>query len=137
MVEAPKAVEAAPVAAAPKAVEAAPVVEAPKPVDTAPAAVTADERQDARPVQSSMLEVDPTQPAPEKAAPAPVARTEAAPAAPVVHNGQLFGNAGSDTPASTDAAAQAAQAEAREDIPTDVAQAEEAGTPDQDKHDKA
>ncbi|PTT58570.1 hypothetical protein, partial [Stenotrophomonas sp. HMWF003] len=90
------------------------------------------------PVQSSMLDaVDPTQPAPEKAAPAPVARVEAAPAAPVVHNGQLFGNAGSDTPASTDAAAQAAQAEAREDIPTDVAQADEAGTPDQDKHDKA
>lgn len=135
MAAAPNAVEAAPVVEAPKTVEAAPVVDAPKPVETAPVAVTADAGQAGRPVQSSMLDaVDPTQPAPEKAAPAPVARTEAA---PVVHNGQLFGNAGSDTPASTDAAAQAAQAEARDEIPTDVAQAEEAGKPDQDKHDKA
>ncbi|MNV34543.1 hypothetical protein D3C71_1259680 [compost metagenome] len=78
--------------------------------------------------------VDPTPAAPEKPAAAPVARVDAA---PVVQNGQLFGSVASEAPASTDAAAQAAQAEAREDIPTDVAQADEDGKQDQEKNDKA
>ncbi|WP_256775586.1 MULTISPECIES: Rne/Rng family ribonuclease [unclassified Stenotrophomonas] len=136
VVETPKAVEAAPVVETPKAVEAAPVVEAPKTVEAAPAAVTVDASHDARPVQSSMLDaaVDPIQAAPEKVAPAPAARVEAA---PVVHNGQLFGTAASDAPASTDAAAQAAQAEAREDIPTDVAQTDATDKQDQERNDKA
>lgn len=136
VVETPKAVEAAPVVETPKAVEAAPVVEAPKTVEAAPAAVTVDAGHYARPVQSSMLDaaVDPIQAAPEKVAPAPAARIEAT---PVVHNGQLFGTAASDAPASTDAAAQAAQAEAREDIPTDVAQTDASDKQDQEKNDKA
>ena len=124
-VAAPKAVQAEVVAA-----PAAPVVEA------APAVVAAET---ARPVQTSMLDaVEPVAAAVEKVEPAPVARVEAAPAAPVVHNGQLFGNsAASDAPANTDAAAQAAQAEARDDIPTDAAQTHATDKQDPDKHDKA
>jgi ribonuclease E len=53
-----------------------------------------------------------------------------------MQNGQLFGSAGSDA-APTDAAAQAAHAEAREDIPTDVAKADDADTQDPEKTDKA
>ncbi|WP_315388894.1 ribonuclease E [uncultured Stenotrophomonas sp.] len=125
--EAPKAVEAPVVAEAPKAVEAPVVTEAPKAVE-APVAVDAPKAADVavdaqperkgptevgRPVQTSMLE------------PTPVAQT-----------GQLFGSVQSDA-APTDAAAQAAHAEAREDIPTDeLAPAEAAAKEDQDKADK-
>jgi len=116
---------AAPVAPAPVAAPAAPVVE------TAPEEVKAPT---AAPVQTSMLDaVDATQ-APAQPA-APQARTESAPAGPVVHNGQLFGSAASETPAATNAAEQAAQAEAREDIPTDAPQAEEGDKADQEKKD--
>lgn len=116
---------AAPVAPAPVAAPAAPVVE------TAPEEVKAPT---AAPVQTSMLDaVDATQ-APAQSA-APQARTESAPAGPVVHNGQLFGSAASETPAATNAAEQAAQAEAREDIPTDAPQAEEGDKADQEKKD--
>ena len=121
---APAAV-AAPVAPAAIAAPAAPVVE------TAPEEVKAPT---AAPVQTSMLDaVDATQ-APAQSA-APQARTESAPADPVVHNGQLFGSAASETPAATNAAEQAAQAEAREDIPTDAPQAEEGDKADQEKKD--
>ncbi|MFY0183709.1 Rne/Rng family ribonuclease [Stenotrophomonas sp. PUT21] len=116
---------AAPPAPAPVAAPAAPVVE------TAPEEVKAPT---AAPVQTSMLDaVDATQ-APAQPA-APQARTESAPADPVVHNGQLFGSAASETPAATNAAEQAAQAEAREDIPTDAPQAEEGDKADQEKKD--
>ena len=116
---------AAPVAPAAVAAPAAPVVE------TAPEEVKAPT---AAPVQTSMLDaVDATQ-APAQSA-APQARTESAPAGPVVHNGQLFGSAASETPAATNAAEQAAQAEAREDIPTDAPQAEEGDKADQEKKD--
>lgn len=116
---------AAPVAPAAVAAPAAPVVE------TAPEEVKAPT---AAPVQTSMLDaVDATQ-APAQPA-APQARTESAPADPVVHNGQLFGSAASETPAATNAAEQAAQAEAREDIPTDAPQAEEGDKADQEKKD--
>ncbi|WP_313346110.1 ribonuclease E [Stenotrophomonas sp.] len=147
--EAPKAVEAQVVTQAPKAIET-PVV-TPAPAPTAPAAVetpkAADVAVDApaaerkgptevgRPVQTSMLDAVHAAPA-QPAAPAPVARVEAAEAAPVVQNGQLFGTAASDA-APTDAAAQAAHAEAREDIPTDVAKADDADTQDPEKTDKA
>ena len=126
---------AAPAASAPAAAPAAP---APAAAPAAPVVQTAPEEvkePTAAPVQTSMLDaVDATQ-APAQAA-APQARTESAPAGPVVHNGQLFGSAASETPAATDAAEQAAQAEAREDIPTDAAQAEEGDKSDQEKHDK-
>lgn len=116
---------AAPAAPAAVAAPAAPVVE------TAPEEVKAPT---AAPVQTSMLDaVDATQ-APAQSA-APQARTESAPAGPVVHNGQLFGSAASETPAATNAAEQAAQAEAREDIPTDAPQAEEGDKADQEKKD--
>ncbi|ROP77289.1 RNAse E [Stenotrophomonas rhizophila] len=116
---------AAPVAPAPVAAPAAPVVE------TAPQEV---KEPTVAPVQTSMLDaVDATQ-APAQPA-APQARTESAPAGPVVHNGQLFGSAASETPAATNAAEQAAQAEAREDIPTDAPQAEEGDKADQEKKD--
>ncbi len=124
--EAPKAAEAPVVAEAPKAVEAPAVTDAPKAVE-APVAVDAPKAADAidaqperkgptevgRPVQTRMLE------------PTPVAQT-----------GQLFGSVQSDA-APTDAAAQAAHAEAREDIPTDgLAPAEAAAKEEQDKADK-
>lgn len=124
--EAPKAVEAPVVTEAPKAVEAPAVTDAPKAVE-APVAVDAPKAADAidaqperkgptevgRPVQTRMLE------------PTPVAQT-----------GQLFGSVQSDA-APTDAAAQAAHAEAREDIPTDeLAPAEAAAKEEQDKADK-
>lgn len=125
---------AAPVAPAPVAAPAAPAaVAAPAApvVETAPEEVKAPT---AAPVQTSMLDaVDATQ-APAQPA-APQARTESAPADPVVHNGQLFGSAASETPAATNAAEQAAQAEAREDIPTDAPQAEEGDKADQEKKD--
>jgi len=113
--EAPKAVEAPVVTEAPKAVEAPVVTDAPKAVDVATDAPA--ERpgptEVGRPVQTSMLE------------PTPVAQT-----------GQLFGSVQSDA-APTDAAAQAAHAEAREDIPTDeLAPAEAAAKEEQDKADK-
>ncbi len=55
---------------------------------------------------------------------------------PVAQTGQLFGSVQSDA-APTDAAAQAAHAEAREDIPTDeLAPAEAAAKEEQDKADK-
>lgn len=89
----------------------------------------------AAPVQTSMLDaVDATQ-APAQSA-APQARTESASAGPVVHNGQLFGSAASETPAATNAAEQAAQAEAREDIPTDAPQADEGDKAAQEKQEK-
>ncbi|WP_422509257.1 ribonuclease E [Stenotrophomonas sp. GZD-301] len=135
---------AAPVAA-PTVVEAPAAVDSP--ADTAPAAPVVDAApvvtrsetaEPVRPVQTSMLDaVDPVPAAVEKVEAAPVARVEAAPAAPVVQNGQLFGSATSDVPASTDAAAQAAQAEAREDIPTDVAQTDAADKQGPEKTDKA
>lgn len=81
--------------------------------------------------------VDAVPASPETAAPAPAARVEAAPPAPVVHNGQLFGGAASENTATTDAAAHAAHAEAREDIPTDAPQAEDADPRDQEKKDNA
>ncbi len=116
---------AAPAAPAPVAAPAAPVVE------TTPQEV---KEPTVAPVQTSMLDaVDATQ-APAQPA-APQARTESAPAGPVVHNGQLFGSAASETPAATNAAEQAAQAEAREDIPTDAPQAEEGDKADQEKKD--
>ena len=116
---------AAPAAPAPVAAPVAPVVEA------APQEV---KEPTGAPVQTSMLDaVDATQ-APAQPA-APQARTESAPAGPVVHNGQLFGSAASETPAATNAAEQAAQAEAREDIPTDAPQAEEGDKADQEKKD--
>ncbi|UQY86359.1 ribonuclease E [Stenotrophomonas rhizophila] len=162
--EAPKAVEAPVVTEAPKAVEAPVVTEAPKPIETpvvtpapvtpaptAPVAVETPKAAEAstsapvvehkgptevgRPVQTSMLDaVDAVPAAP--AAPAPVARAESAAVAPAVQNGQLFGSAASDA-APTDAAAQAAHAEAREDIPTDVAKADDADKQDPEKTDKA
>lgn len=162
--EAPKAVEAPVVTEAPKAVEAPVVTEAPKaietpvvtqdpvtPAPTAPVAVETPKAAEAstsapvvehkgptetgRPVQTSMLDaVDAVPAAP--AAPAPVARAESAAVAPAVQNGQLFGSAASDA-APTDAAAQAAHAEAREDIPTDVAKADDADKQDPEKTDKA
>ncbi len=147
--EAPKAVEAPVVAEAPKAVEAPVVTEAPKPIETpvvtpAPTAPVAVETpavehkgptEVGRPVQTSMLDaVDAVPAAP--VAPAPVARVEPVESAPVVQNGQLFGTAASDA-APTDAAAQAAHAEAREDIPTDeLAPAEAAAKEEQDKAEK-
>ncbi|WP_367346360.1 ribonuclease E [Stenotrophomonas bentonitica] len=125
--EAPKAVEAPVVTEAPKAVEAPVVAEAPKAVE-APVAVDAPKAADVaidapaerpgptevgRPVQTSMLDT-----------------------APVAQTGQLFGHANHDV-APTDAAAQAAHAEAREDIPTDeLAPAEAAAKEEQDKADK-
>ncbi len=116
---------AAPAAPAPVAAPSAPVVE------TAPEEV---KEPTAAPVQTSMLDaVDATQ-APAQPA-APQARTESAPAGPVVHNGQLFGATASETPATTNAAEQAAQAEAREDIPTDAPQADEGDKADQEKKD--
>ena len=116
---------AAPAAQAPVAAPAAPVVE------TTPQEV---KEPTVAPVQTSMLDaVDATQ-APAQPA-APQARTESVPAGPVVHNGQLFGSAASETPAATNAAEQAAQAEAREDIPTDAPQAEEGDKADQEKKD--
>ncbi|WP_421570270.1 ribonuclease E [Stenotrophomonas sp. PD6] len=150
--EAPKAVEAPVVTQAPKAAEApvvAPAPTAPAAIETPKAAVEptvsrlsaeapAVERtgptEVGRPVQTSMLDAVDAVPAPQ-AAPAPVARVEAAEAAPVVQNGQLFGTAASDA-APTDAAAQAAHAEAREDIPTDVAKADDADKQDPEKTDK-
>ena len=140
-VEAPRVVEpvAAPVAPAPVAAPAAPVPAAPAPVaaPSAPVVETAPEEvkePTAAPVQTSMLDaVDATQ-APAQPA-APQARTESAPAGPVVHNGQLFGATASETPATTNAAEQAAQAEAREDIPTDAPQADEGDKADQEKKD--
>ena len=157
--EAPKAVETPVAAEAPKAVAAPVVTEAPKPIatpavtpaPTAPAAVETPKAADAstsapvvehkgptevgRPVQTSMLDaVDAVPAAP--AAPAPVARVDSAPVTPAMQNGQLFGSAGSDA-APTDAAAQAAHAEAREDIPTDVAKADDADKQDPEKTDKA
>ena len=119
---------AAPVAPAPVAAPAAPAAPV---VETAPQEV---KEPTVAPVQTSMLDaVDATQ-APAQPA-APQARTESAPAGPVVHNGQLFGSAASETPAATNAAEQAAQAEAREDIPTDAPQAEEGDKADQEKKD--
>ncbi|MFL9584954.1 ribonuclease E [Stenotrophomonas sp. AB1(2024)] len=149
VIEAPKTVEAPVVTEAPKAVEAPVVTEAPKPIETpvvppaqtAPAAIETPvvehkgPTEVGRPVQTSMLDaVDAVPAAP--AAPAPVARMEPVETAPVVQNGQLFGNAASDA-APTDTAAQAAHAEAREDIPTDeLAPAEAAAKEEQDKADK-
>ena len=52
-----------------------------------------------------------------------------------MHNGQLFVATASETPATTNAAEQAAQAEAREDIPTDAPQADEGDKADQEKKD--
>jgi len=130
---------AAPAAPAPVAAPAAPAPTAPAPVATPAAAVVEAAPQEVKeptvaPVQTSMLDaVDATQ-APTQPA-APQARTESAPAGPVVHNGQLFGSAASETPAATNAAEQAAQAEAREDIPTDAPQAEEGDKADQEKKD--
>jgi len=126
----------------------APAVEAPKPTVTAaaPAAAEAPVAQapevkapadTAHPVQTSMLDAAPAAPAAPAPAATPAARTEPVEPAPVVQNGQLFGTAASEAPASTDAAAHAAQAEAREDIPTDAPQAEEAAKRDQEKNDNA
>ncbi len=135
-VEAPRVVEpvAAPAAPAPVAAPAAP---APVAAPSAPVVETAPEEvkePTAAPVQTSMLDaVDATQ-APAQPA-APQARTESAPAGPVVHNGQLFGATASEAPATTNAAEQAAQAEAREDIPTDAPQADEGDKADQEKKD--
>ena len=122
---------AAPVAPAPVAAPSAPAPVAPV-VETAAQEVN---EPTAAPVQTSMLDaVDATQ-APAQSA-APQARTESASAGPVVHNGQLFGSAASETPAATNAAEQAAQAEAREDIPTDAPQADEGDKADQEKQEK-
>ncbi|WP_313160593.1 ribonuclease E [Stenotrophomonas sp.] len=116
-------------------VEAAPA--APR-VDAAPVVARSETAETVRPVQTSMLDaVDPVPAAVEKVDAAPVTRVEPAPVAPVVQNGQLFGSATSDVPASTDAAAQAAQAEARDDIPTDAAQTDAAPQQDPEKTDKA
>ena len=131
---------AAPVAPAPVAAPVAPApVAAPSaPAPVAPVVETAAQEVNeptAAPVQTSMLDaVDATQ-APAQSA-APQARTESASAGPVVHNGQLFGSAASETPAATNAAEQAAQAEAREDIPTDAPQADEGDKADQEKQEK-
>jgi len=144
-VPAPVVAPAAPAAPAPVAAPAAPApVAAPAPTTPAPVAAPAVpvvetapqevKEPTVAPVQTSMLDaVDATQ-APAQPA-APQARTESAPAGPVVHNGQLFGSAASETPAATNAAEQAAQAEAREDIPTDAPQAEEGDKADQEKKD--
>ncbi|MHC5148493.1 ribonuclease E/G [Stenotrophomonas rhizophila] len=133
---APVAAPAAPAATAPAPV-AAPAAPAPVAAPAAPAVEAAPQEvkePTVAPVQTSMLDaVDATQ-APAQPA-APQARTESAPAGPVVHNGQLFGSAASETPAATNAAEQAAQAEAREDIPTDAPQAEEGDKADQEKKD--
>ena len=126
----------------------APAVEAPKPAVTAAAPVAAEApvaqapevkapADAAHPVQTSMLDAAPAAPAAPAPAATPAARTEPVEPAPVVQNGQLFGTAASEAPASTDAAAHAAQAEAREDIPTDAPQAEEAAKRDQEKNDNA
>lgn len=129
---------AAPAAPAPVAAPAAPAAPAAVAAPAAPVIETAAQEvkePTAAPVQTSMLDaVDATQ-APAQSA-APQARTESASAGPVVHNGQLFGSAASDTPAATNAAEQAAQAEAREDIPTDAPQADEGDKADQEKQEK-
>jgi len=135
---------AAPVAPAPVAAPsapapvAAPAAPAPAAAPVAPVVETAAQEVNeptAAPVQTSMLDaVDATQ-APAQSA-APQARTESASAGPVVHNGQLFGSAASETPAATNAAEQAAQAEAREDIPTDAPQADEGDKAAQEKQEK-
>jgi ribonuclease E len=143
-IETPKAVEtpvvtapATPAPTAPAAIETPKAAVEPT-VSRLPAEAPAVERtgptEVGRPVQTSMLDAVDAVPAPQ-AAPAPVARVEAAEAAPVVQNGQLFGTAASDA-APTDAAAQAAHAEAREDIPTDVAKADDADKQDPEKTDK-
>ena len=138
--EAPKAVQAPVAAEAPKAVPApAPTapdaVQTPPPADAASSAEAVEHKgptEVGRPVQTSMLDaVDAVPAAP--AGPAPVARAESVDPVPAVQNGQLFGGTDSDT-AATDAAAQAAHAEAREDIPTDeLAPAEAAAKEEQDK----
>ncbi|WP_186308941.1 Rne/Rng family ribonuclease [Stenotrophomonas rhizophila] len=162
--EAPKPVAAPVVTEAPKAVQAPVAAEAPKaahapaatPAPTAPAAAQTPPSADAassagavehkgptevgRPVQTRMLDAVDAVPtataAPAPAAPAPVARAESVDPAPAVQNGQLFGSAHGDA-AATGAAAQAAHAEAREDIPTDeLAPAEAAAKEEQDKADK-
>jgi ribonuclease E len=120
-VETPKATTPAPVetpkAEAPVAVEAVKPVDAPRPTETA------------RPVQTALLDAVEPAPAARVEQPAPVE------AAAVTQSGQLF--AAPAEPVPTDAAAQAAQAEAREDIPTDeLAPAEAAAKEDADKADK-
>lgn len=128
VVEAPKPVETPVVVEAPKPVETPVAVEAPKPVEApvvaeapteveAPKPVTAPQVIDiprptetGRPVQTTLLDV-----------------TDAAPTQPGSDTPRVSAPAAAE-PAPTDAAAQAAVAEAREDIPTQV---------DEDKADKA
>lgn len=107
-VEAPKPVESPAVVEAPKPVEAPVAVEAPKPVEAAQAS------EAARPVQANLLDSVNATPAEDAAQHGSDTPRVSAPAAA--------------EPAPTDAAAQAAVAEAREDIPTQK---------DEDKADKA
>ena len=119
-VEAPKPVESPAVVEAPKPVEAPVAVEAPKPVETpvaveAPKPVEAAQASEAaRPVQANLLDSVNATPAEDAAQHGSDTPRVSAPAAA--------------EPAPTDAAAQAAVAEAREDIPTQK---------DEDKADKA
>ncbi len=137
--ESPKAVEAPVVTEAPKAFEAPVVTEAPKVVE-APAVTEAPKAVEAPVVVDAPKAADVAIDAPaERPGPTEVGRpvqTRMLDTAPVAQTGQLFGHAGHDA-APTDAAAQAAHAEAREDIPTDeLAPAEAAAKEEQDKADK-
>ncbi|WP_102944660.1 Rne/Rng family ribonuclease [Stenotrophomonas sp. VV52] len=136
--EAPKAVEAPVVAEAPKAVEAPVVTEAPKAVE-APVVTEAPKAAEAPVVAEAPKAADAIDAQPERKGPTEVGRpvqTRMLEPTPVAQTGQLFGSVQGDA-APTDAAAQAAHAEAREDIPTDeLAPAEAAAKEEQDKADK-
>ncbi len=112
VVEAPKPVETPVAVEAPKPVETPVAVEAPKPVETpvaveAPKPVEAAQMSEAaRPVQANLLDAVDATPAEDAAQHGSDTPRVSAPAAA--------------EPAPTDAAAQAAVAEAREDIPTQV-----------------
>lgn len=146
-VESPAPVQAPVVTEAPKPVEAPVVVEAPKPVETPDVVETPKPVEAPKPVETAVVveapkPVEAVQPA-ETARPVQATLLDAVDATPA----EAAAQHGSDTPrvsapaaaepAPTDAAAQAAVAEAREDIPTDeLAPAEAAAKADEEKADK-